>query len=129
MDPNLERTIRTSGVVHCSYADALKLLHDPIAMIKLNPLVTDHQQHANEQDTYLITDKLKIFGITKMQTYKAKVEKVEDGITFHVDAGSVTSTNHWKLRRTADNEGKIEVLEEAHVKVGELLMVNVISLQ
>jgi hypothetical protein len=112
-----ERKITTKGVIEATYEDALKLVHNHSAMIRLNPLVVDHQPHPTEPDTHVITDKLKVLGFTKLQSYKAKVEKVDDGIIFHVDAGPVTSVNHWRLKRVAEDGRKVEVTEEANVKV------------
>ena len=112
----VERTIESSKVTHAGYEETLRIVQDPVAMIRLNSLVIDVRA-GSDTDVYIIKDNLSICGFRMIQEYIAKAEKLPDGILFHVKAGPVTSVNRRKVSRVPGTDGEIEIKEEARVKV------------
>lgn len=114
----LKRTIQTRGTIKASHEDTLAVLQDPSTMITLNPLVIHHETKSDDPSTYYITDNIKVFSWDTTTKYTARVEPIEDGITFHVSAGvGMSSVNVWKSRPRDEEPGTVEVLEEANIEV------------
>lgn len=107
----------TTDVVHAPFERVQEILRDPPTLITLNPLVVGYELQPGNDDTYIITDKLRILGIPFTSKYTARVVKSDELTTFIVRAGGGTrSTNTWKWRAQADGDG-VEVTEEAKVEV------------
>lgn len=113
----LKRTVVTTDVVHAPFERVQEVLRDGPTLITLNPLVVGYELQPGTEDTYIITDKLRILGIPFTSKYTAQVIKDDDSTTFIVRAGAGTrSKNTWKWMAKADGDG-VEVTEEAKVEV------------
>ncbi|KAH7104650.1 hypothetical protein BKA62DRAFT_767708 [Auriculariales sp. MPI-PUGE-AT-0066] len=105
------RVIRSSQVVNASVPDALRALHDPPTMIKLNPLVIAHQQDDLDPSLWSITDHLNFMCIHTTTVFTAKFTLAEDGcITETRAAAGVYLQNRWRV--SIGPSGKCEISEE-----------------
>ncbi|KLO13932.1 S-adenosyl-L-methionine-dependent methyltransferase [Schizopora paradoxa] len=123
----LKRSVVTTDVVHAPFERVQEVLRDPPALITLNPLVVGYELQPGTDDTYIITDKLRVLGIPFTSKYTAQVTKGDEITTFIVKAGAGTSsTNIWKWVVQANGDG-VEVTEEAKVEAPFLTILFVVS--
>ena len=96
------RTIYTSPgrVVQCSYEKAITTLHDPLTLIKMDPLAVSHQQSATDPDLWTIRDQLSILGFKYQFSFSARHTKYEDGVSFDVNAPlGIVMKDRWTISK------------------------------
>lgn len=87
----------TEAIIQAPPAAALAALDDLPAFMRLNPLVTDVTRDPAEADTYVITDRLRMIGLSFHIRYRARVVRVADGLDSEVWASPATHL-HNELR-------------------------------
>jgi carbon monoxide dehydrogenase subunit G len=110
------RSVSASRLIDVPVSQVLQALHDPPAIIQLNPLVIHYEASSSDPNFYTITDKLMVFGLWKTETkFNARFVTVDDGVDVSVAAGVGTKiTNRWRVRNV---ENGTELLEEATLEV------------
>jgi len=112
----LKRTVTTTDVIHAPFDRVQGVLRNAPTLITLNPLVVGYELQNGTDDTYTITDRLRMFGMSFTSKYTARVVKSDDMTTFIVRAGAGTrSTNTWKWS-VKNGEDGVEVTEEAKIE-------------
>ncbi|EJD55529.1 hypothetical protein AURDEDRAFT_179273 [Auricularia subglabra TFB-10046 SS5] len=115
------RLLKTSRVLKAPLPEALQALHDPQTLIRLNPLVIDCSQDDTDKAVWHITDRLSIAFITTTTKYTVRFTPVEDGVDCESSASGVHILNRWRAR-ALDDEGQVEVSEEAKVETSIFLI-------
>lgn len=101
-------TVTTPKTIHTPLSSALAVLHDPISLTRLNPLVITVEQCTKDPRVYVITDRLRVFGFTVgiQMTYTAKFTLMEDGVDTEIEApGGIHLINRWRVK--ANGEGVV----------------------
>jgi hypothetical protein len=109
--------VTTSKTIKASVSSALRLLHDPISLARLNPLVIAVHQSPKDPRVYVITDSLRMFGFSVgiQWAYTARYTLVEDGADFEVEApGGIRLINQWRAKASGDD---VEVTENGGVAI------------
>jgi hypothetical protein len=121
-----KRTVVSSASTSASATEALKILHDPKALIGLNPLVvsavegpqpvTDQHASSPPSQRYVITDKLPVVGSWCFhRSFSADFTRVKHGMDSRVDAGlGVRLYNQWRVREA---EGGAVIEETIQLEV------------
>ncbi|CAL1695955.1 unnamed protein product [Somion occarium] len=119
------RSLTSTKRINCSLTSALEFLHDPKAIIDLNPLVIGREPHPNDPNLYTIKDRMKVLGRYVEFDYTAKFTFREDGCETEVRApGGTTLKSRWTA---SEVEGGVEVREEVTATTYFFLMPMTIS--
>ncbi len=94
----------TEAIIQAPTAAALAALDDLPAFMRLNPLVTAIVRDAKDADTYEITDRLRVLGVSFHIRYRARVVRVADGLDSEVWASPATHL-HNELRILPEGAG------------------------
>ncbi|KAJ7487666.1 S-adenosyl-L-methionine-dependent methyltransferase [Mycena galericulata] len=95
----------------------LAFLHDPAALMQLNPLLISVSTDPQDPTKHTIVDSLVLpFGYRRQITYRATITLHDEGMLAESSAGAGTTTkSNYKAR--AVSEDLTEVEEEVHVNV------------
>ncbi|KAJ4486216.1 hypothetical protein J3R30DRAFT_1471443 [Lentinula aciculospora] len=102
-----------------SVDDVLRVLHDPPALVGLNPLVTKCESlDPSKPDLYTVHDDLKVFGLFTMDiVYEVNFSSTNDGTDTEVEAALWTTLREqWRGKKKEDNN-KVEISENVTVRV------------
>ena len=113
------RTIYTSPgrVVQCSYDKAITTLHDPLTLIKMDPLAVSHQQSATDPDLWTIRDQLIVLGFKFFFSSRGRHTKYEDGVSFDVNAPlGIVMKDRWTISK-ADGGINLEQRVDTTVRI------------
>jgi len=95
--------ISSSRVIHAPVSSVLAVLHNPTKLAQLNPLVVSVTQNPEDHDSYTITDKITILGISFPEVYTAKFLFIPDGVDSDVRASAgVRLRNEWRVKAHDD---------------------------
>lgn len=113
----VNNTSFASKIVHVPLVAVLKVLHDPVALIKLGSLATGYTVDPTDANLYHVTDTISFLGCFHTETnFKARFTTLEDGMISDVDANFGTRVrSQWKARSI---EGGTQVEVETSIKVG-----------
>ncbi|TCD71471.1 hypothetical protein EIP91_008851 [Steccherinum ochraceum] len=128
MGSALSRThsVSFSSTVHCTPEKALSVLHDPVALIDLNPLVVSRKQSPEDPSLWTIRDKMKTLGISYEFDYTARHTPHEDGASFDINApAGVVLKNRWTVEKLAENT--VKLTEKVDIEANLFLMPSVLS--
>ncbi|THH34164.1 hypothetical protein EUX98_g46 [Antrodiella citrinella] len=119
------RTVAFSRKVNCTVEKALTILHNPIDLIDLNPLVVHREQSATDPALWNIRDRLSTLGLKYEFNYTARATPLEDGALFEINAPlGIVLRNKWTV--TPAGEGVVEMKEDVEVITNCLLMSSVL---
>lgn len=113
--PSQTVTVSSSKIIHAGLSSTLAVLHDPPSLARLNPLVIAVDQSPKDPSTYLITDRMRIFGFSVgiQWVYSAKFTFLENGADVVVEAAhGVRLINQWRAQAIGAG---VEVTENGSV--------------
>ncbi|KAJ3500400.1 hypothetical protein NLJ89_g9813 [Agrocybe chaxingu] len=110
-------------IVGATNAALLDLLHDPLQVLRLSPLVYKVEQDATDPAWYTITERLPLLGgmLTTSTTFRCRYRETEDGCECEVLAGLGTRLTSSMFGHAADDgerKGGVVYTERLAVKVG-----------
>ncbi|KAJ7584400.1 hypothetical protein C8J56DRAFT_151454 [Mycena floridula] len=113
---NTTTTVSLSRQVTTTKEATLALFHDPVAMCKLNPLVTKVEQDPADPSLYTVTDNLTVFGFYKTTTaFTIRFFPKSDGLDSVVNASAGTVLKgKWRFR--TDEEGISWISDEVEIE-------------
>jgi len=117
------KSTASSKFINAPVDAVLKVLHDPTAVIKLDPLVYTCTRSTSQTGLWNVVDRINIFGLKWPHLsvrYTAMFHSAPDGVSIDVEANKVLSmTNTWRVRGTKEGT---EVFMEVKSKAFVLLM-------
>jgi len=130
----MTRKVSSSQRIHCSYAAALRFLHEPVELIDLSPAVIRREASPGNPNFFIIHYKTVLFGRTSEFSYTANfVQFHDDGVDCEVQApAGVRLKNEWRVRKVEGAEGEngeetVEVVEDVTVNTYFFLMPTTVS--
>ncbi|KAJ7054905.1 hypothetical protein C8F01DRAFT_194448 [Mycena amicta] len=110
-----------SKTINAPVKAVIDFLHDPVALMRLNPVIIDVRRDPEDPAKYTIVDQLTMLGWKKQLTYTARVTITESGMEAESSAGAGTTTIS-RFSAKEVGEGVTELQERASVNCFFLLL-------